>query len=458
MLLNAGIGIDIHPDHLHIVCLKGVMQGERLAGEARFPVDSANSKTDRQADIASFINDFIREQGISGADLFIGIPAGNVIFREIELPLAVKENLTATLVYEIEKYLPFSEDDIYFDAPIRHEDKARNRMKVLLVAVKREILDAFLGIAANIGQGVSGITPAALGLADYWYYRRPDDRGNLVLVLRGEKGWDTAVVLKDGALCHAKSLALEDGLQLEGRLRELREAFFEKTDAVRLVVVGGQALEGLVDVFTEISAEALPDDPSHPAHGLSHAAALPAFGLALGGIRPSRFARPNLMPVRLRKKQNRVGLYVMAALVLALALACGAWAGSLLWRQHQEMLALDAEWNRLKTQVPVVERMAEETRGIREQVQYLRTLRPGDVYVIEILRELSDILPTGAYVTDFNLIGDKLTLYGMADAAAELITLLEKSPLFKDAAFLSAIRNSREGKEMFRIGCGIQTD
>jgi len=66
-------------------------------------------------------------------------------------------------------------------------------------------------------------------------------------------------------------------------------------------------------------------------------------------------------------------------------------------------------------------------------------------------------MPQTAYITDFKLTGNKLGLYGMADSASELISILEESPLFMDVAFLSAIRNSREGKEIFRIGCNLQT-
>nr|MDA8404588.1 PilN domain-containing protein [Desulfobacteraceae bacterium] len=77
--------------------------------------------------------------------------------------------------------------------------------------------------------------------------------------------------------------------------------------------------------------------------------------------------------------------------------------------------------------------------------------------MIEIIKELSNIIPQTAYITEFKFSGNKLGLYGMADSASELIPILEASPLFMDVAFLSAIHNSREGKEVFRIVCNIQT-
>jgi Tfp pilus assembly protein PilN len=265
------------------------------------------------------------------------------------------------------------------------------------------------------------------------------------------------LMVRDRALIYAKSFAdaqeAIDALSPGGHLAELQGAFFEGEKAARLVLYGASDVENwqrrLSPEFQEIKSGDL-------FAGLKDHASIPAFGLSLKGIRPVP-VQMNLMPAGLRKKPNRTGFYVMMVLALLVIVSGVLWAGSLWLNQRQMMKALEAESVRLKTQVSVVEQMVDENRKIREDLAYLRSIRPGNAYLIEIINELSVIMPQTAYITDFKLNGNKLGLYGMADSASELISILEESPLFMDVAFLSAIRNSRDGKEIFRIGCNLQT-
>jgi general secretion pathway protein L len=70
--------------------------------------------------------------------------------------------------------------------------------------------------------------------------------------------------------------------------------------------------------------------------------------------------------------------------------------------------------------------------------------------VTDLLKELSDLIPTEAYLTAFNLRGDRLTLEGQARSASEIITALERSKRFKDVKFVSP--TTRVGdKERFNL-------
>lgn len=455
MLFKSSIGIDINGNRVHAVRLKGSFKGVTVAAQSRLLLDESRSGPDREADITEFVNGFVREQNFSAAELFIGIAGDPLILRKIEFPLAVRENLRATLAYEIEKYVPFSADDGCFDYQVINEDKAADKLELLLAAVKKEALAPFLGIAENIGQGVSGIEIASVGAVNYCLYRYPDVREPMTVVVSRGTGADVLMV-RDKTLIYAKTFADRDAalaaLSAGGQLAGLREALWGNGTAGCLALCGDGDTD---DLRKRLSSEFQTILPVEPVAALSDPTFIPAFGLALKGIRPVP-VRMNLMPPALRKKPDRTGLYVMAALAVLVVLTGVLWAGSQVMAQRQALKALASESARLKAEAAVVERMTTETRAIRDRLTYLRALRPGNVYVIEIMNELSQIIPDSAYLTDFKITGGKLALYGLADSASELISILEESPLFKDAAFLSAIRNSREGKEVFRIGCNIE--
>jgi general secretion pathway protein L len=144
LFFNSSIGIDINSRRINAVHLKGTFKGVNLVSESRCLMDESKSRQDRQSDISDFINGFIREENFPASDLFIGISGDHAILREIEFPLAVKENLRTTLTYEIEKYIPFPAGDIYFDHQIVTEDKASEKLRLLLTAVKKDALDDYL--------------------------------------------------------------------------------------------------------------------------------------------------------------------------------------------------------------------------------------------------------------------------------------------------------------------------
>ena len=426
-------------------------------------IDPGKSIQDRQSDILSFVNGFIRENKISAADVFIGIPAAHVMMREIEFPLAVRENLRTTLVYEIEKYIPVSADDIYFDYQITWENKEEETLKLLLVAVKKDVLAFYLEIAEDLDIGVSGIEIVSAAIANYCVFHQEPQQEPLILLLSRDSGYDAAV-LKQGSLVYAKSIvvpevsveAFEEASNdnfsyVSDQLIRLRNVFCPDAENVCVVLYGVSESD---DLFCRLASEF-----RNLTVGLTHTPNrgeqfIPAFGIALNGIRDVP-VEMNLMPPQLRKKPNKTGIYIMFGLSALLLLAGLIWAGSHLMIQRQILQNLDAELGRLRTEASAVEKIQSETEQLKKNIKYIRSLRPGGAYAVEIADELSRIIPADAYLTEMKLVENKIRLFGTAESASDLISLLEESSLFEDVEFIAAIRKDRDGKEVFRIGCTI---
>jgi len=455
LLFNSSIGIEINDLQINIVYLKGSFKGVTLAAESSCRLEPGKSRQDRQSDIVSFINGFIREEKISAADIFIGISVEHVMMREIEFPLSVRENLRTTLSYEIEKYIPISANDICFDYQIISESKETETLKLLLVAVKKDVLEYYLEIAGNLDKGVSGIEIVPAALANYCLYHQEAQPEPLLLVSSRDSGYD-AVVLKQRSLVYAKSMAMPetadgDSAFVSEQLIRLRNIFCPDQDDVRVVLYGVSESD---EQFPSLSKE-FPD----LTNGLKHTPFrsekfIPAFGLALNGICDVP-VEMNLMPPQLRKKPNKTGIYVMFALAGLLLLSGLVWAGSHLMIQRQILQNIDAELARLRTEASAVEQIQTETERVKKNIKYIRSLRPGGGYVIDVVEELSSIIPTDAWLTELKLVEDDMSLYGTAESASGLISLLEESPLFENVEFIAAIRKNRDGKEVFRIGCKV---
>ncbi len=139
----------------------------------------------------------------------------------------------------------------------------------------------------------------------------------------------------------------------------------------------------------------------------------------------------------------------LAALVLLLA----ASAFLLLLTSHGSALAeLQAQTAKMRTQAAEVRRVLERSDAAVAGLARLHRLKLGQVPSIEVLEEISRVLPDSVWLSDLRIEGDTLDISGLAKAGAALPSLLEQSPLFADAALTAPLTlDPREDKERFSL-------
>ncbi len=457
MLFKSGVGIEIRNNQVNLVYLKASFKGITLAAESGLSLDPDKPEKERLNEAAAFINEFTRTHRISATPIYMGIPGELAVLRRIELPWAVRENLRGTLAYEMEKYVPFSAEDVCFDFQILSEDKAAEKLTVMLMAVRKEDIAPFLVISDLVEKGVSGIEIAPSAVANFYAYQAGNASGSSVILYSRDNGFDVLCV-QGGALVHSRSINKTGGKEERGsavaaHLEKVKEVFGDPKRPMRLILLGdASADETRAQIPGALGFDVTTLDIRRV--GLSAERYLMAFGLAVKGIQDPPI-QVNLMPPGLRKKPDRTSYGVMVVLCALLILSAAVWAGSHLYNQRRILNALDAELARLRTEAAAVDQMQAESEKIKKRIDYLASLRPGNVWVMDVLRELSQVLPMTAWVDDLKLSGNELTLYGTAESASELIPMLEEVPIFTDVRFLSTIRKGRDGKEVFRIGLKV---
>ncbi|MGD9018442.1 MAG: pilus assembly protein PilM, partial [Desulfobacterales bacterium] len=163
MLFQDGIGLDISDQKVAVVYLKSSMKGPELIAHEVIPLDPRKTFRDQLETTAHQLKAFIDAHRLNGCGTFLGIPQEKLLLREISLPLAAKENLTETIRYELDRYMPIPEEDIYIDSQIAGEDRKSNRLAVTLIAAKKSEVSAFIELANHCGLGLSGIEPSSAG-------------------------------------------------------------------------------------------------------------------------------------------------------------------------------------------------------------------------------------------------------------------------------------------------------
>jgi general secretion pathway protein L len=144
-----------------------------------------------------------------------------------------------------------------------------------------------------------------------------------------------------------------------------------------------------------------------------------------------------------------------------LALAGGvllAWyVAGLMWdaAREQDLRAWEARVAEIRPQAMRSVALRQKLDGMVEPFELARRHLPDEV--LSVLQELTQLLPDSARLTEFEFKGDTIRIAGVAQEAASLIPLLEKSARFRDVRFLSQVMRQEETKkDRFEIALKLE--
>ncbi|PIE74011.1 MAG: hypothetical protein CSA20_00280 [Deltaproteobacteria bacterium] len=448
------LGVDIGTEGAALVLLKADSRKTQLVGHEYVALDAALPVAEKVSSLVPCLEEFCKRYKVEDPQTQVCVPSGLAIVRFLRFPRSVKENLNETLSYEIEKYIPYGVDDIYFDAQVVKEHREEGTVEVLVVAVKKTEFDPYFLLRNAVGSLASveiGLTALALPRWDggrqeskeFFLVNREDGRCSLSLVAEGkvvsshivaadESGSYTAVRFHDEAakVCERRNL-----------------------DPAGLDVFYVAATDREKDFFSGGSADGLLCYP--------FAAALPAMTLLKAALLAGKGLREdsegvNLLPEKLRKKPNRTALYVSFGLLASVVLLSCVLVGTVVLQKRWQQDRLQAEVARLDAATRDIAALEEKKTAVEQRVAFLQREERQAPVLLDALNELSVLLPDSIFLQGFTLRNNEVRINGVAESAVDLINDLERSALFYDVAFLTTVRKDKQGKEIFTVGFSLQ--
>ncbi len=122
----------------------------------------------------------------------ISLSGPNVIVRYIDLPKMTKEELSKSLQFEAEKYLPFKAEEIFFDWQVL--EQSTEKMKILLCAAKKDFAEKKIKIAEEAGLKVQLIDIDTLCLVNSFCFNNPSESKTLCLLNIGTEITNLSIV------------------------------------------------------------------------------------------------------------------------------------------------------------------------------------------------------------------------------------------------------------------------
>jgi Tfp pilus assembly protein PilN len=389
------------------------------------------------------------------ADVTLNIPKEWVIIKTAELPVAVKENLPDVVQREIDRLTPFSAEDALFDFRVLNEDD--KKLTILLAAAKADIVNKY--IESLKGKNIV-VTCVSLNLSCI---------GSMLNFVYGNKDYVYMEINNDG---FEGALFMNEALReaftgdfIDGDDNSKAETVLAKialsADPVKKAGRTPQVLLSLNNMSPSF-IELLKSKANIPFKLINendirlriHGGAGPIPYYAVGGVleRLSDKAEGfNLLTKGIRERQ-KTPVVLTAALLLTIA-ALGVLNMVMpLKTEQKKLLTIESDMALRKKEVKKFEWLAQEIKTVDKDNSDMKSFRGSRPPSIDIIREITSVLPQNAWLTRMHISETNVELEGYANPATALLLKLEASSYFKKAEFASqTFKDVQKGLDRFQI-------
>ncbi|MFN3481176.1 MAG: type IV pilus assembly protein PilM [Thermodesulfovibrionales bacterium] len=149
------IGLDIGSSYIKAVQLKDTRSGYELELFDMIPISPELIVEGSIIDsirLTEALKELIRKAKIKTKDAVISISGHSaVIIKRISLPDMTEEELSESIKFEAEQYVPFDIEDVNIDFQILGPREEPGQMDVILVAVKKEVINDYVNVVNEAG-------------------------------------------------------------------------------------------------------------------------------------------------------------------------------------------------------------------------------------------------------------------------------------------------------------------
>ncbi len=260
------IGLDIGSGAIKLVQLKKSGKGYRLEkfGVRVLDPDLIVDGTVMDAGrVVLEIQALLREQSVKIKNVALSMSGHSVIVKNVTFPLMAEEEMEASIQWEAEQYIPFDIQDVNIDfrilGPVEAQGGVPVQMEVLLVAVKKDKLAEYVGLATEAGLQPVVVDVDAFALENMLEMNYEVNKNERVAILNIGASATTISVLKGGAFALMRDIPFGGNRYNEAIQRTFNVGYEDAERAKRLEptrqVDRAMVLNIIRDLNTEFATE-----------------------------------------------------------------------------------------------------------------------------------------------------------------------------------------------------------
>ena len=191
--------------------------------------------------LADAVRRLLDAAAIRSRDVITALGGHDVFVKKVEMARVEEADARDLIRREAGRHVPFDLQSVQLDFQILHPRGPDGRMEVLLVAAKKECVEARISLLADAGAAVALLDVEALALCNGLCHNYPGASEGVVALVNLGHEVTNIVILEDGAPALIRDLPL--GLRRFGEL--LQRVHGLPVEWVQEVIQGRRELEGL---------------------------------------------------------------------------------------------------------------------------------------------------------------------------------------------------------------------
>jgi Tfp pilus assembly protein PilN len=413
LVFGTGFGIAIGAQRLDLAIVRSRAKGPRLV--AARSIEDFRSRP--AAEWGAEVMEFLASAGERSLVATALLPREEVIVRTLRLPGVPDKDVAAAIELQVDTLHPYADEEISWAWARAGRDT------VLIGLVRKALLDSYETLFSEAGIGLAAVTFSSAAI-------------HAALRI-----WSAAPA---SLLCFTDDEGGRTEVYGESEARPLYSAEFSFSPE-RALGVARAELRLPPNFLARGLREELPAAPKNTSPM--------AYAAALSGSAPLVAKVVNFLP-RERRASSARRQYLLPAILAALALI-GALAAFLIvpaLEQRRYLDALNNEIQRLDPAAAQAQALEQRIAKGRARIGSLDELRRRTQADLDVLNELTRILPPKTWTNSIEIYPDNVVIAGETEQAGPLLKLLDSSPLFQNSEFaLSVTRNTAGQMEQFRI-------
>ncbi|MBC8550757.1 MAG: PilN domain-containing protein [Candidatus Brocadiales bacterium] len=354
--------------------------------------------------------------------IILSWPRERTIVREIELPASNIKELKESLSYQLDSFILFPEDEVYYD--IHPFNSAEYGEKVFIFAIKKEELDDII-----LKLESSDLKPDRVIISPLSYIPLVAD-GRVAVVEKCEDRY-TFNLYVDKILVGTSLARNKDSLK-------------------------NKILENMPDNINFLGCEQDEINDLHIEDDLNVEcwdAGKQSLGVALNGLSEC-LGRFNVLKVKAKREiPELVAMGVLSILVLAFIFIL---PGIFRHKKEQSIQTIDTKLKELHPGVMISSRLKEEIDTVSGINDKINGVIQKNSRRIDLVAELTTAVPDDTWVRELFIKNDGFEMEGVGLSGSKVLTLLENSPRFDGVSFTSSVVKDNTGNEKFKIKGNIK--
>jgi len=480
---QTGVGIEFREGRLHAFCGRSLWNRFRVVD--RLEIAQYGEMEPREC--GRLYRQFLKRNGLKAPWTVVALPRSMVLLRALQFPKAMESEMGRAVELQLDSLHPFEEGGVYWDFAGTREDQqprwswkqdaasgeAQKPVDVLVAIAERESVDKLAEWFQEAGIPVSQFsvtttlllgmlrsrgTQTAMPDAPFFVLHTREDGCELIGTAPGKPVLSKEILFESAGLATEDDRRAEVVSQLELARSELRLAPEERP----VVLAGGSGLQlETSPALDGASFRVVPVEEAMRA-GMGGVETLPlrenlvGVAAALAAVERRGLFGLNLLPAARRSYEPPAVLvptYALASLVVLMAVALGLRGPAQDWVYSRH---LERERQALLPQIQQLERIQDQNRRVFERLATLANLGRSASLPMELLDELTGLLPEDAWLQQLQFDGNAVNLAGTAASASAVLQALTEANRLESPQFLSAITRTQDGKEGFRIGARLR--